>query len=520
MRPGTRELLRESSVRVASVSVILFFLASCASTAIQQSSLLSLNESGWGDSYVLYDVLHFQKTGTIYRDLSRPPYLAAQYSPLVYILYSIPGRVFRFSNAFLAPRVVALTAFLSCVLLVASIVRALIPVRFVGLWAVAMAGSIGTMRDWPLQLRGDFPGIFFDLLAMRLLFIPSGWAVIGAGFCAGFATQFKFTFVAGLLAGGLWLLLRRRWRSAVIFAGGGIVAAVGIYVLFWVHEHRMLQQILALSPGIPDLHGLRRQILQTAGEPVVLLAMLGISQVLLRIVSRWGLLVLFAASSFCIATLTDLQAGGNVNYFFETLFTAVPFAVLGAKRLMSWARQRAGPAEFVTVLFTVHLLVPQLASLDYMLKSNHPSTLQARDRRFRSLEDVLIGRHIFSTVPRIALLDRDPALMEPYLQSYLERLGKFDFGPLRRRLGAQEFDVVVTSAYAESWRGVPGIASDLRMAIIATYEPYCVYTPYLVQYLVHLPVGSGLHDAKLQAALTRIGCQPVTCNSSPVCQAW
>ena len=93
VRPGTIELLCESSGRVASVSVVLFFLAGCASTAIQQSSLLSLNESGYGDSYVLYDVLHFQKTGTIYRDLSRPPYFAAQYSPLFYVVYSIPGRV-------------------------------------------------------------------------------------------------------------------------------------------------------------------------------------------------------------------------------------------------------------------------------------------------------------------------------------------------------------------------------------------------------------------------------------------
>src|SRR5215467_5089536 len=75
------------------------------------SHLFMLDEAGYGDSYILYDVLHFQKTGYIYRDLSKPPYLPAQYSPMLYILFSLPGRFLSSGNLFVGPRLLVLTAF-------------------------------------------------------------------------------------------------------------------------------------------------------------------------------------------------------------------------------------------------------------------------------------------------------------------------------------------------------------------------------------------------------------------------
>src|SRR6266545_1499945 len=154
-------------------------------------SLFLLGDAGYGDSYILYDVLQFQKTGVIYRDLSQPPYLPAQYSPLLYILYSLPGRIVAWENPFLGPRLIALTAFLLCIAVVVSIVRALIPVRYAGLWGLLLASSIAGMLEWVVQLRGDFLGILFSLLAIRLLMLRSRKMVLIAGLCAGLAAQFK-----------------------------------------------------------------------------------------------------------------------------------------------------------------------------------------------------------------------------------------------------------------------------------------------------------------------------------------
>jgi hypothetical protein len=81
-------------------------------------------------SYVIHDVMRFQKTGLIYRDLSKPPpYLPRAYSPMVYVLYSLPGRIINSENPFLAPRLIVIAAFLACIGIVTSIVRTLIPLR-------------------------------------------------------------------------------------------------------------------------------------------------------------------------------------------------------------------------------------------------------------------------------------------------------------------------------------------------------------------------------------------------------
>ncbi len=85
-------ITRRIAERPLAGTLALFFLAnSLLLLSWQVPRLFLLDEAGYGDSYVLYDVLHFQNTGEIYGDLSQPPYLPAQYSPLMYMLYSLPG---------------------------------------------------------------------------------------------------------------------------------------------------------------------------------------------------------------------------------------------------------------------------------------------------------------------------------------------------------------------------------------------------------------------------------------------
>ena len=75
-------------------------------------------------------------------------------------------------------RLVAIAAFLLCVAVVISIVRTLVPARYAWLWGLLLATSIVSMQDWVLQLRGDFPGIFFSLLALRLLLARNHYATL------------------------------------------------------------------------------------------------------------------------------------------------------------------------------------------------------------------------------------------------------------------------------------------------------------------------------------------------------
>jgi len=162
-------------------ALLLFCLTgSLWTSALQLAHLFLLTEAGFGDSYILYDVQQFQKTGVVYRDLSQPPYMPAQYSPLVYRLYALPSRVAS-DNPFFGPRLAALAAFFLCVAMVVSIVRRLIPTHAAWLWAFLMATSIKSLDTWPVELRGDFPGIFFGLAATRLLLSRSRYTVVLAG---------------------------------------------------------------------------------------------------------------------------------------------------------------------------------------------------------------------------------------------------------------------------------------------------------------------------------------------------
>jgi hypothetical protein len=111
----------------ASMLLLLFSLGFFFVIALQACRFFQLDDAGYGDSYILYDILHFQRTGVIYRDLTLPPYLPAQYSPFMYMLYSLPKGMT--ANPFSGPRLISLASFVLCVAMTVSLVRALIPVR-------------------------------------------------------------------------------------------------------------------------------------------------------------------------------------------------------------------------------------------------------------------------------------------------------------------------------------------------------------------------------------------------------
>lgn len=477
--------------------------------ARQFAHLFRLNDAGYGDTYILYDVHRFDQTGVIYHDLSQPPYLPAEYSPLVYVFYQLPARL-SFSNPALGPRLAAFAAFLLCVAMVASIAKILIPVRTAWVWALLMATSITSLGQWPVQLRGDFPGIFLGLAAIRLLLSRLQYRALLAGMCGGLATQFKFTFVAALAAGALWLLFRKQWKELGLFVAGGTVFSLGLYLLFWLREPRMLSQILALAPGIRDLHGCLSLLSDAIREPVVVLALPALPLVVSRGSSRWALLFVFIVVSLAFAGLTDIQAGGNINYFYEGLFALVPLSVAGAFRLIAWSRENAAVALFLTGLILIHFWLGDTETLFSARSEISPHETILQNQQFRKTADALRGRHIFSTIPTMAVLDPHPVLVEPYLLSYMHLLGKVNPEPILQSVREGEYDLVITADHRDSWRGVPRVEPDLADAIVAAYTPYC----RVLSMVVYLP-RSGKEETDLTQKLREIGCGPYREPSAP-----
>ncbi len=412
-------------------------------------------------------------------------------------------------NPFVGPRVAALTSFALCLVVIVSIARTLLP-RLWG-WAALLTCSIASMWPWILQLRGDFPGIFLNLLAIRLLLSRSRTALLSAGVCAGLATHFKLIQVAALASGTLWLVAQRRWKDSATFVGLGILVSLGLYLILHVQEPRMLSQMFALSPGIVDVKGCLKLMREAGSELVVPLAILGLSSAVFR-GPRWTLLAAFTVTSFALAALFDLQVGGNVNYFYEGLFGTVPLAVLGIIRLMALSRRHAVAGVAAAALLVGYFCIPRTLQAYELAQRRFDSTantVASGNRILTTLEQTLHGRRIFSTIPRIALFDPAPALTEPYLLTYQERLGKFDPRPILDRVRAGEFDVVITLPWPGQWRGLLHISPSLRAAIVESYRPYCRFGGSLI----HLPRAQQERGV-LANDLVAIGCASVAGNSA------
>jgi hypothetical protein len=463
-----------------------------------------LGEAGYGDSYILYDVVQFRRTGVIHRDPSVLPYPPAQYSPLVYIVLALPGRMLETANPFLGPRVVILLAFAACVAVTGSIAAALIPVRGARAWGVLLASAIGTMPGpgWILMLRADFLGAAFSLLSIRLLLVGGRWPALLAGVAAGVAFQFKITFVAALAAGGLWLLLLRRWRDLLLFATAGAVFALGPYLYFQLREPQTIARILVSDSILRDYRGLARLALTTAGQPVFLLALAGLPRVMCRGGMRhWWLLLLFATTSLAVALITGAHAGSNINYFFEGMFALTPVAALGALRL---ADGGVTSGLFVAGLLLSYAVVPNIDAARNLIPELNQASRLAERQPIEMMQLALPGHRVLSTVPRIAILTDEPVLTEPFYMAYQQKLGKSDTGPLVARVLQQDFEAVVTPRRPTQWRGVPMVPPDLWSAIAEAYAPFCVPGPNL---LVYLP-RSAARGVAVGDKLRALGCIP------------
>jgi len=478
-------------------------IAGVVSMILEIARVGLLDEIGSGDSYILHDVIHFARTGIIYRDLSQPPYVPSLYSPMVYAIFAAAYKSVGLANPFIGPRLVVIAAVVGCIATAISIARALNPGRRAGLFALLITSSLLTTRHWMLQIRGDFLGILLSLLAIRFLLSDERrYMALFAGVCARLALQFKITFVSAGVAGVVWLAMRRRWTDLLQFAGVAALAAAAPYVWFAMRESQMVPQMLTLTRGVPDVKGAFGIIREAASEPVVALALLGLPLVIDQADRRWRLLLLFWLLSFVVAGVTAVQAGANINYYFELIFGLVAVAVAGLTFLFRVSRRFAGVGLFTAFLAANYVVWPQLKAFPESLVA--AVAVPKSNEQMMQLESLLSPYHTLSTIPRLALIDHEPTLTEPFLLSYLLRVGRIDQTPILASVRARQFDAVLTSKTPMVYRGILAINEGLGLAIDDNYLPYCAVRDIIVR----LPMSS-IND-QLVTDLMRLGCQRVT----------
>jgi len=477
-----------------------------------QLPLLFLHESvGYGDSYIWGSVESFRRSGVLYPALTAEHPVPTLYSPALYLMHALAWAALPAANPYIGPRLFELAWFLICILATALLSRALVARRKAFPLALLLAGSFATMTPWLLQLRSDFPGIACSLFAMYFL-LSGGWKrAVLAGICAGLATQFKITFAAAAVAGVLWLLLYKSWSRLVGFVVATGICSIGIYLLFMWRESQMAANILMMSRVIPHLHGVVVFIRQTLAEPVFLLGIATLLTMLIPLLAhprpRWQLLAIFTAVSLAISAATSLQAGANINYFYEGMFAATPFAVFGMMRLQ--AMRSPLVSMFLSLLLLTFFILPQVSRTIYGVR-HVVGEVARRNQQYDGLRAALAGLDFLSTIPDVTILGKERIITDSALLNYRVLTTGADLSALEQRVSNQEFAVIVTLPGDDMWRGMPMLPRELRKVIMEAYRPYCV----LGNELFHIPAGK---TGNVGERLMNIGCVVTACRGDAKC---
>lgn len=510
---GTRDRTTEFTPRLrrfAYYAILLFCALSALRLAIEiGSGLPLLKEVGYGDNYIFHGAEQYVKTGQIYPNVSNRDEIPSLYSPFLYITLSLPLRLGHWGNSYVGPRLMVLAFFLVCLGLVASISRKLTDCPWIV--AVLLACSFWVFQGWIIQLRGDFMSIGFALLAIRLLLEEKPWSYALAGAAAGFATQFKITYIAAAGAGFLWLLYQRKWKPLIIFSATGLLASFGIYALMLLREPHMLPNIFAMHAVVRDYSAVSHYLSRLTKEPALLLGITALPVLFARRSPQWILLTLYLAVALLISTPLAVQAGGNINYFFESLLAIVPFAAAA----LLWVRDHLDGR--VSVL--VGLLIWGLG-IDPLIPSTLEAIHKAKDvpaqnRYFAGLRAELAGKNVFSTTGWVSHLTEREAISEPYLLSYLERGAKWDSSPWADKVREQKYDLVVTDLPPITFRTIPHIPPKIHAAIEEAYEPFSACPGILL-----FDRRGKSPDSEMVEGLTSMGCHQVVCPTGAECRAW
>lgn len=360
-------------------SVVVLLLAGASSIAVGTAlGLANFRDVGYPDSSTLLRIGQFIRSGYIYPDSDRPPYLVTIYGPLTYVLLAVPYRLAQAAG--IAPQVLVrigiLVALCLCVLLIFLIGRRLYGSR-PNAWLCALfAVSALPLASWTTQIRGDFLALALSLLSFYWFLLANGRRpLIGAAICAGIALLVKQTFFAVPIAIVGWLVYRRRYKEAVFWATGVALTVVGGYAIVWWREPLMLKHIAALRHPVLEYREALLILRKAMFQPAVPLAAIGGFLALRKRAPEQLLFLMYCIAAWLVAILTIPKAGGNINYFWEPLMASAVLAEPGLRELQRKANR-------TLILITAMLFVlPMLRQEFRYLRTSYSDVNAYQDRK-------------------------------------------------------------------------------------------------------------------------------------------
>jgi hypothetical protein len=460
------------------------------------------------DGATILRVAEYVRTGHLYPDINQPPYYPTLYSPLGYVILSIPYRLavhYSYSPRS-ALRLAVFGFFLGTVGLVFLIARRLTRSIKMGLLASLFAASGSQLQSWPMRSRPDVLALTFALLGIWLcLDTERRWQLAIAAVCGGVAFLCKQTFIAMSAAVFLWFLLQHRFKAALGWAAGvASVVSIG-YGFFILREPLAWQHFAALSRPIFEYREGLRIILSAMNEAKVLFFFFGAYFAWRLRLARAPLIVLYGLAALFIADVTIFQIGGNSNYFLE--FWAIS-AILAAPGLVELNRRSHRVPPAITALVMVLLLyffVPKLrADRGEVLRTYQDAKEYPQERaQWERVRAVLAGRRLFSFEPSITTWSSVPEVPDLFLSSALEQSGTWSSAPIVRNVEGGVYEAIIGDNDAGRFRVVKTLLPSVFAAVERHYVRACSFQGYMVWLPSH--GAPELYDRLVQA-----GCVPAS----------
>ena len=435
-RPGDLDVRTLAGALIAS-AVAVFAVAAVF-------GIFNPQDTSQPEGAVIAGALRVAHGEPLFLDIHKGPYVTTMYGPVVYLTLGAAAKLLGagVGGAYLLGRILAFLAAIACALILVRLARRAGADSF----GAGVAGGLFLASPIILPVayssRSDVPALALSLLGMLLYVRHSDSALRYLAVLPLVAAAFtKQTAVAAALAIALHLLWERRPGRAILF-----LAAIGAPCLvIMMGLDRITGGLATLNllevPGSSPLSLVSRPLgalavfLGLAALPLILAApaLLSATDARLRLPACY----LLAALAVSLAGSTKL--GSDTYYFMEPLAASLILAGAGWTRLVGSqaAPLRQAPAALLAGVFLVGI-ASSVGMTGRMAEFRYRSNEEAVRLAAQAPGDVLVEDE------NVALKCGKPlTMMDSFAFAYLEKRGRWDPGPLNRRILGREFGAIL-----------------------------------------------------------------------------
>jgi len=347
--------------------------------------------------------------------------------------------------------------------------------------AAAMLLALGCSWLVPFAsvARPDTPSIFLMFAALAFYETAEGklWFFYLAGVLSALSILTKQNTAPALLGLLIDCLWARKFSKAAQYVAGGMTASILILLPLWLRHELFLANFAAIRFVVPDWPSVPRMLdlfirSNEIAAVAIFIAVLGAAWSWKD--RRYRSILLATALAWLSNVAALANAGGAYNYLILPWLLTMLFVPAGIKRLEQWG------AHAIWIPAALFLFA---AAITY-----HQRDLLANDLPGPLDASIVADLNVLSDMPYLELRSRQPQMLDPYTYNELSLRKAWSDAPLRQRIDAENYDLVLiaegnggTEAVfsVRSYRGISFWGVGVIREITLHYRPLCETSDHL-----------------------------------------